>query len=376
MSGQGEMDEAVDESDSDDAESSEETPQHHALLCAVEVPGRVRDAQAAVAAIGGTTSVHHAMKTPKGRLKLRLCRDYKFQAPLPMKRKRTSDVLMKATRQADGTWHCIPQGVVSASFRTDTLADYIYAPGKELEHGGSAVIGSIEQEFTTQRVTGAPYMPPPFFTSIDKPQPYYFKDNKLLGSQAKQLKTNAVGTGEAVYTRQWVQVSVRRFKDEDMPSQPPAGAVEQLRDAEDEELVAVLKELFEERPIWLRAPLEERLESKLPTKPTISTLQKALICVAYFWADSPFRGCYLRLGYDPRLSADPAMHLQSMDFRDRYFRQQKVYFELLRGQALKSSSAAVSAAVDCHFRAPPRNRSQLYQFIDIEERTSSFRCMC
>eukprot|EP00419_Tripos_fusus_P069458 CAMPEP_0172897690 /NCGR_PEP_ID=MMETSP1075-20121228/158099_1 /TAXON_ID=2916 /ORGANISM="Ceratium fusus, Strain PA161109" /LENGTH=90 /DNA_ID=CAMNT_0013753327 /DNA_START=6 /DNA_END=274 /DNA_ORIENTATION=- len=71
-------------------------------LCSVEIPGRVADVDEAVASIGGRAAVGREMWRPDGRLQLRLCRKYDFQAPIPMHRRRTSDLLVRARRRSDG----------------------------------------------------------------------------------------------------------------------------------------------------------------------------------------------------------------------------------------------------------------------------------
>ncbi|CAJ1344925.1 unnamed protein product [Effrenium voratum] len=84
----------------------------------VEVPGKAKNLEEAVAAVGGRKAVAEALDG-QGRLRFRLCRQYQFQAPLPMKRHRTSDLLVRAKRKADGTWDCQPVAWVATSFQTE-----------------------------------------------------------------------------------------------------------------------------------------------------------------------------------------------------------------------------------------------------------------
>eukprot|EP00927_Polykrikos_kofoidii_P041538 TRINITY_DN35418_c0_g1_i1.p1 TRINITY_DN35418_c0_g1~~TRINITY_DN35418_c0_g1_i1.p1 ORF type:complete len:602 (+),score=111.13 TRINITY_DN35418_c0_g1_i1:175-1980(+) len=331
-------------------------------LCVVEIPGRVENASNAVAAIGGFDAVKAAVASREVRLKLRLAQQFRYQAPLPLKRKLTSDLLVKAVRKRDGTWDCKPVGIVIVSFSADALADYIFAPGEELVHGASTVIGSIEEELSNPVAPGPIYIPPPFFTRVDTPQPYNFEENAFLRRYRRQKVSEVAGTGETRLERFWVSVCVHRFRDSRVPQEPPDGALAQVRSDDDKKLVSALRVLFQERPMWLRSPLEEELPPRVRSTANISSMQRCLLVVAYFWSDGPFRGTYARLGWDPREHPQVAKELQVIDFRDRHLRQRKVYF-----QALQGNVASEPVPSDCHFRTPPTNRSQLYQFIDIED---------
>eukprot|EP00931_Biecheleriopsis_adriatica_P102651 TRINITY_DN77595_c0_g1_i1.p1 TRINITY_DN77595_c0_g1~~TRINITY_DN77595_c0_g1_i1.p1 ORF type:complete len:533 (+),score=102.54 TRINITY_DN77595_c0_g1_i1:132-1730(+) len=330
-------------------------------LCAVELPGRVEDPKEGIESIGGAAAVAHAAARLDSNLRLRLCRQYKYQAPLPMRQRRTSDVLMRAKRLSDGTWECKPVGVVESSFRAEVLADFLFVPGASLNYGESPVVGSIEQELGGERHSEAPFMPPAFFTRVDVPQAYDFEDNPFLRRQKNKDVKPVAGSGETKLSRAWIQVSMVKFRDPPpVPSAAPEGAKEQLR-PDEESVMEALRSLFQERSLWLRGPLEERLRDQ-KKKANVTTMQKSLMCVAYLWSDGPWRGAYVRLGFDPRLDSQ-ARTLQVIDFRDRLLRQQRAYFERVQG----TLDITPTRELDCHFRTPPMNRSQLYQLCDIED---------
>jgi len=187
----------------------------------------------------------------------------------------------------------------------------------------------------------------------------------LVRKQAIEDFKGMAGTAEAQVIRSWVQVHVVRFqKEPPVPTSPPEGAEEQVRDDE-VRLVSSMRELFAERPLWIRAPIEERLQER-GFNTNVTSMQKAFQCVSYLWSDGPWRGCYSRLGYDPRKERTEAGRMQVIDFRDRFFRQQRVYFAARQGRAANRSQVSSDAA-DCHFRRPPTNHSQLYQFVDVED---------
>merc|ERR1719506_2410918 len=53
---------------------------------------------------------------------MKLCTSYEFQAPVPMRRRRISDLLVRATRGTDGGWGYKVVGVVNSSFSPEALA--------------------------------------------------------------------------------------------------------------------------------------------------------------------------------------------------------------------------------------------------------------
>eukprot|EP00435_Cladocopium_sp_Y103_P010510 s3349_g2.t1 len=204
---------------------------------------------------------------------------------------------------------------------------------EQLKYGESPVIGSIEQENC---------------------------ENSFLKRQRNKDVKAITGTGESKLSRDWVGVHVVKFQNEKVPTEPPEGAKDMLRDDE-QEVVDALKLLFEERPLWLRGPAEERLREK-GLQPNVSTMQKTFICVSYLWSDGPWRQVYIRLGYDPRQHTE-SRFMQVIDFRDRFLKERRAYFERVQG----TFDQTPAEALDCHFRTPPVNRSQLYQYIDIED---------
>ncbi|KAJ4839142.1 hypothetical protein Tsubulata_008306 [Turnera subulata] len=72
-------------------------------------------------------------------------------------------------------------------------------------------------------------------------------------------------------------------------------------------------ELFEERPIWPKGSLTERLLDK-NLKFSFQTLKRLLLTVAYYFSGGPFLRFWIRKGYDPRKDPDSRIY-QRIDFR-------------------------------------------------------------
>jgi len=71
----------------------------------------------------------------------------------------------------------------------------------------------------------------------------------------------------------------------------------------------LVKNLFERRPIWTKSAVVEH-ESTLGA----FALKYILPCVAYFALNGPWRSCWIRYGYDPRLDRF-AYAYQLLDYR-------------------------------------------------------------
>jgi len=331
---------------------------------AISMPGKIEDVDNAIACVGGPESVRQVQRSDDGRLHLRLTRTYQFLGPMEMTRTKTSDLLVRAKRKEDGTWAYQVLGVLGWCFAVDDrqggpLADFLFAPGPDLGYGrDSSFQNSIEAELLMGergQSPGLTYMPPAFFTRIDRPTVYEFEDKAApAGSQEKETEAGVEKTG-------WVSVLQVSFDDtQPVPAQPPAGAADQLRGPETG-LVKRLSELFSQRPVWIKDVLKEHI---LRGTYNVTMWQKALKCVAYRWRDGPWRDTYIRLGWDPRQHPDEGKKLQVIDFRDRHFRNKEVYYQRLACQVQESSGQ-----LDPHFRTPPVNKSQLYQLADIEDKT-------
>jgi len=68
--------------------------------------------------------------------------------------------------------------------------------------------------------------------------------------------------------------------------------------------------MFEEQPVWSRSALAAHLSSS----PAVHVLSAALPALAYYFVSGPWRGTWVRLGYDPR--SDPQAKIyQTLDIR-------------------------------------------------------------
>ena len=204
---------------------------------------------------------------------------------------------------------------------------------------GSELVGAIES------LTNFTALPDFSFSPENNQHIYPYAISNQQQPQKYEFTASRQTTAQS-HKQRWQSAPMMRYGD---AGDAPGAAV----DGEfDPAVVAKLRELFEQRPVWQRMSLEEHLEDS--DKSQSWRLSAALRQVSYFFLDGPWRNAYVKFGYDPRKVPD-SRYFQMLDFRDPFFRT---------AEGAKGSSGGV---VDCHFRVPPANRSQQYQLCDIDD---------
>jgi len=213
------------------------------VCCAVHFPGRIESIEEAVASIGGLTHVRKMLQNPRGCLKLRLTRQYQFQTPIPLKCRRTLDILVRGIKGTDGSWTCSVVALVEVAFIAETGRFY-FCSRCDLKYGAVAIIQSPEHELSGSQMQDSRYMPPPCFTLINTPQNYDYEENAFLHRNTKTMAVlDAVGTSEANFLRSWIGISIMKFKGGEVPCAPPEGALDQVQLVE-QRVLQKLRELF------------------------------------------------------------------------------------------------------------------------------------
>lgn len=167
----------------------------------------------------------------------------------------------------------------------------------KFEKGG---LMDIDQE-------GLMMLVPPLFSPKDEPGDLALKSLTALTSKKKL---------EAVVQQRW-EMEIEPclaidFNIEEIPKKFKWEEYVQQGSTQWEGLMAVSK-LFEERPIWPRRSLTERLlDDNL--KLGYHLLKRLLFKTAYYFSTGPFRRFWIRKGYDPRKDPESRIY-QSIDFR-------------------------------------------------------------
>ncbi|KAF4653678.1 General transcription factor 3C polypeptide 5, partial [Perkinsus chesapeaki] len=203
-------------------------------------------------------------------------------------------------------------------------------------------------------------------SQICRPQPYNFEGNAYAKKKKDKADVAEENADEEENTTGHPnpKVPVHRFGDSTPVPTESGWAAGSGEDPVPAELLHDVEKKFEERPIWLRASLDEQLTllgwntQKLPGFPW--KLSFALRAVSYLYLNGPWRNCYIRFGYDPKLNPE-SVRYQVIDFRDPHFRSPAAARE--HPHAVETTDTKQ----DVHFRRPPSNRSQIYQLCDIED---------
>ena len=235
----------------------------------------------------------------------------------------TTKLIFKRVRKEDGSTTTVFLGFTNREIKYTSMADFHYDPPDWNTH----IIG-------------------PSISRQSQPQSYNYEGNPSVAIlQAKEEASKNLEEGEVAFLR---------VRDIGGPPIKPTALAEQRAaeaDESDKRLVETVRELFNNRPVWQRASLEEALTSQ-SINVSDWKLAGALRLVSYLFLDGPWRKCYVRFGYDPRF--DPlARNLQMIDFRDPFLRTVE--------------EPQRSGQQDVHFRRAPVQRSQLYQLCDIED---------
>ncbi|KAF9663088.1 hypothetical protein SADUNF_Sadunf17G0002200 [Salix dunnii] len=119
-----------------------------------------------------------------------------------------------------------------------------------------------------------------------------------------------------------------------------------------------VSELFEERPIWPKYSLIERLLDK-NLKFTYQTLKRLLLTVGYYFSGGPFQKFWIRKGYDPRKDPDSRIY-QSVAFRVPP--ELKSYCDANAAKGLKHRWEDL-----CKFRFFPYRNQYSFQLYELDD---------
>ncbi|CAI0572499.1 unnamed protein product [Linum tenue] len=150
-------------------------------------------------------------------------------------------------------------------------------------------------------------LPPPFFSAKDTPSNVVLKPSTMTSSKKKQE--------EAVENYVEMNLEPALAIDFNIKEIPKKINWEEYvaHNSRMQEALLALSELFEERPIWHKESLVQRLLEK-DLHFNHQSLKRLLIMVAYYFLGGPFRMFWIRKGYDPRQDSASCIY-QRVDFR-------------------------------------------------------------
>ncbi|KAJ3415690.1 tau 95 subunit of transcription factor TFIIIC [Chytridiales sp. JEL 0842] len=289
----------------------------------IEYPGNVQDAERAIETMGGQKEIERAFAEELRSIELRYRPEDPFSHPITGEVVETADLLLKVTRKrrkrptgSNGTY-CEDDymmktevvGMVSKTCRFRALADFQYLVNPEdpmyklrKALGTFDVQGIEEFEISEEKGIAEDLrsMPPPVFSRIEWSQDYKYKGLRTAEAGASQQGQGTTAPG--VVQLKSVRISVMEFTKHKttIPKEPNAAILAEGRNLNPAD-IAFFKTFFDPtthplgRHIWSRIAIDNTVPPRYR-----KNLRHLLPQVAYLMKWGPWRGCWVRYGYDPR----------------------------------------------------------------------------
>ncbi|KAI9009828.1 RNA polymerase III transcription factor IIIC subunit-domain-containing protein [Gaertneriomyces semiglobifer] len=323
----------------------------------VEYPGYVENTDKALKTLGGTAAIERAFNEDLNALELRYRPDDPFSHPIQGEIITTANLLLKVTlrrkkrrRKPNGTESPDPGqithqvlGTISKTCRFRAIADFQWIsdlndPMVKLRRSMQVLDPSAIEEFTLATDRGPQKdlrnMPPPAFSRIEWPLEYAYRQN--LGVVKVLVQKDGQSEPEVKLVNRYKKVrfiahiqSFVKGNNWKPPTVPPAGI---RLDSVDPEGLATIRRLFDERPIWTRLAVSNTLPST-----SLAQLRGLLPVVAYVALGGPWRDCWIRYGYDPRLDRE-ARFYQVLEVR--FYKERETTARFARAKRLRGVSEA------------------------------------
>ncbi|EIE20604.1 hypothetical protein COCSUDRAFT_57748 [Coccomyxa subellipsoidea C-169] len=281
-------------------------PEKNALL--VEYPGYVKDSDAAIQTLGGLEAISATADGSSPVMSLHLRPGDPLSHPLSGYKQSTRGLLLRISRNAGAATDSEEElkaevmAHVKFAVRFPGLADFQYVSCDPRPLHEQVA----QQEGPPGLETEPMLFPPPLFTKQDLPMDYAFRS--YYGADPDYMKTGVSSLGRGIGRLAAHVINFQAVNVLAPLSDPGAEGAGLYKDRK-----LVLKdfsELMAERPIWSSAALKERVESSF----TDVEFDIMLPRIAYMFRNGPWRGLWVRRGYDPR--SDPTSHkYQAVDYR-------------------------------------------------------------
>ncbi|KAH7343258.1 RNA polymerase III transcription factor IIIC subunit-domain-containing protein [Rhizoctonia solani] len=239
----------------------------------------------------------------------------------------------KGKAQADGedqgTYSAEVMGLIPKTARFRSMADFQYQPDEDdyvvqmrramdkldVDAIRSFEFKPLQENYEEEGKSQLQLIPPPLFSRQGIPQHYNLKQNPMSVIHS----TIDPRTGEE--TRRYIHKhrikgslapAAISWDSETVPTSPP----QQILDAKSQtkpHLLAQLKQLFEQRPVWSRIALINQFPALEGRE--IQNTKAHIGLVAYTFSDGAWRDTLLRFGYDPRKDPE-ARFYQRVYFRN------------------------------------------------------------
>ncbi|TPX67606.1 hypothetical protein CcCBS67573_g07465 [Chytriomyces confervae] len=299
----------------------------------VEMPGRIigSDPQNAIAAMNGMDAVAKAFSQDLVPLELSLRPNDPFAHPLLGEIIPTANLLLKVTRkrrktgsgpngeylESDYKIETEIAGIIVKTGRFRALADYQYGmdpndPMVQLKKSLNSfkIEGISKFDFSLDKGIQKDLrnVPPPVFSRIEWSQRYRYQQfSKFTGIEvlAESGETRIIRKPQLrrnpclKFTRESVHV----------PTAPTSAILTFLDSLKSPpEMLAHIESLFQQRPIHTFHAVSNLCKPVIKRKTDVKLIHFLLSRFAYFMTSGPWRECWVRYGYDPRMDRDARVY--------------------------------------------------------------------
>ncbi|XP_068653287.1 uncharacterized protein [Aristolochia californica] len=247
---------------------------------------------------------------------------------------------------------------ISEAYHFDGMVDYQYVPAVHAEEARrKRHWAEVEPNFEKVGLIDIDQdsimlLVPPFFTLKDIPENLVLRPSATMHAKQKL---------EGVVQHHWemdiepclaINFDIKEIpKTVNWENHIPQGSAQW-------ELQMVVSKLFDERPIWPRRSVQERLVSD-GLRASHDLLKRLLFRAAYYFSKGPFGNFWIRKGYDPRKDSESRIY-QRVEFR-------------IPPQLRKSGDTVVSEELKhswkeiCEFRAFPSKSFSSLQLFELAD---------
>ncbi|KAK8869733.1 hypothetical protein IAR55_000301 [Kwoniella newhampshirensis] len=208
---------------------------------------------------------------------------------------------------ADWHWAPNPEGETATLLRSlkeldyNAILDYSFPPINEtfLEENPDSTDPEIRYRSLLD------FQPTPLFTTRNLPYLYNFKmpnqavEEEVYDRRTGQLRRRYVNRGRVAGVG---PISVPHDQAlGDVPKEPTNIIKNRMEDL-DSQLIQRLRDLFDERPVWMRHSLLGQLAEE--DRREVLRIKSYIPSVAYIMGTGPFWKCLVKFGYDPRIDSE------------------------------------------------------------------------
>lgn len=252
-----------------------------------------------------------SLPTRTGRKRKRGTNDPWIEDPVTAAPKKDANYLVNAMADNVNAYNVTALSTIPSMQMWRSMPDFVYSTShiQMLQNAKETLLSQhypSVKEFKVPRTYGiedTTTLPPPIWSNQNIPQNYTYRQNPSVKvSHDPVTGQNIIGNTQAppkTYTYQ------NAWDDVEYPKLPMPGIMPLEKQTPlNQETVAALQKLFEERPIWSRRALLNSLPSHLSA---FNVVRFCLGYVSYAIRSGPWRDTLVRLGIDPR--TDPKYRL-------------------------------------------------------------------